>query len=209
MAAVVEKKSPAIRTLNSLYRWATILGWEPIKLDKESLQKKAIQVCGGPSDFGDPRYEAGLDALLHSLNSEKRLNGFGHVLASQHIVKLLRQRLSITEHMKRHPEILDEPIVRPIFIVGAPRTGTTITHHLMSQDARLRYPFTWECEELYPPLSPATMHRDSRIAISRKACDRARKMAPNIEAAHPIGPWEAEECALFMALAFVAISRVR
>ena len=63
----------------------------------------------------------------------------------------------MTEHLRRHPEIRNEVIEKPIVLIGAPRTGTTITHHLLSQDDRFRYPITWECAELHPPLDPATM----------------------------------------------------
>ena len=76
--------------------------------------------------------------------------------------------------------------------------------HLLSQDDRFRYPFTWECDELHPPLDPATMHTDPRVARSQKNVDRSLRLAPTLDAAHPMGAWEAQECALLHAYDFAS-----
>ena len=188
--------------MNRGYRAARGLGVRPLPLRRDALLDRASRRAGGLTDFGDPRFEVGLDHLIDSIENEDRLNGFGRVLATAHITNLLRQRLLFTEHLRRHPEIRDEVIERPIFLVGAPRTGTTITHHLLSQDSRFRYPITWECDELHPPLDPATMHTDPRIKRSAKQIRRTLSLAPDLDAAHPLGAWEAQECALLHAHAF-------
>ena len=171
-------------------------------LNKRALMEKASRQANGLTDFGDPRFEEGLDRLIDSLETEDRLNGVGRFIATSHITNLLRQRLLLTEHLRTHPEIRDEVIEKPIFLVGAPRTGTTITHHLLSKDDRFRYPLTWECDELHPPLDPATMQTDPRIERSQKLIDRSLSLAPDLDAAHPMGAWEAQECALLHAYAF-------
>jgi hypothetical protein len=171
-------------------------------LDTQALKNKASRQTEGLTDFGDPRFEQGLDRLVEALETEDRLNGIGRIIATSHITNLLRQRLLLTEHVRTHPEIRDEVIEKPIFLVGAPRTGTTITHHLLSQDNRFRYPLTWECDELHPPLNPATMHTDPRIKRSQKLIERSLSLAPDLDAAHPMGAWEAQECALLHAYAF-------
>ncbi len=188
--------------MNRGYRVARTLGTRPLPLRKHTLMERAGRRTGGLRDFGDRRFEEGLDHLIDSIENEDRLNGFGRVLATSHITNLLRQRLLFTEHLRRHPEIRDEVIEKPIFLVGAPRTGTTITHHLLSQDDRFRFPITWECDELHPPLNPATMRSDPRIERSAKQIRRTLSLAPDLDAAHPLGAWEAQECALLHAYAF-------
>ncbi|WP_286171562.1 sulfotransferase [Mycobacterium sp. BK086] len=205
MAAIAIETPPRplpIRVMNVAYRGARGIGRHPLILRKSVLVDRAIRRAGGLTDFGDPRFEAGLDRLIASLEDEDRLSGFGRVLAGAHLSNLLRQRLLLTEHIRRNPEIREEKIERPIFIIGAPRTGTTVTHHLLSQDGGFRYPLTWECDELHPPLDPATMDHDPRIKRSEKQIRRGMKMAPNLDAAHPVGAWEAQECALLHAYAF-------
>jgi hypothetical protein len=191
-----------MRALNLVYRTARRIGVRPMTLSKPALMAKASRQANGLTDFGDPRFEEGLDRLIDALETEDRLNGVGRLIASSHISNLLRQRLLLTEHLRTHPEIRGEKIEKPIFLVGAPRTGTTITHHLLSQDDRFRYPLTWECDELHPPLNPATMQSDPRIKRSQKLIDRSLSLAPDLDAAHPMGAWEAQECALLHAYAF-------
>ncbi|WP_431234262.1 sulfotransferase family protein [Mycolicibacterium psychrotolerans] len=188
--------------MNLAYRAARRIGTHPMALRADALKNRASRGAGGLTDFGDPRFEAGLEQLIASLEDEDRLNGFGRVMAGTHLTNLLRQRLLLTEHLRQHPEIRDEKIQRPIFIVGAPRTGTTVTHHLLSKDSGFRYPLTWECDELHPPLNPATMDHDPRIAASEKQIRRIMALAPNLDAAHPVGAREAQECALLHAYAF-------
>lgn len=202
MAIEAPPRPRSIRALNAGYRAARRLGSRPLALRKDELMAKASKQSGGLTDFGDRRFEAGLDRLIASIEDEDRLNGFGRIMARSHITNLLRQRLLLIEHIRQHPQIRDEVIKRPIFLVGAPRTGTTITHHLLSQDDRFRYPITWECDELYPPLNPATMHIDPRIKRSEKQIRRIMSLAPDLDAAHPVGAGEAQECALLHAYAF-------
>lgn len=202
MTVEVAKKPLPIRALNGGYRTARRLRKRPLTLRKYRLMDKASRQAGGLIDFGDPRFEPGLDALIESIESEDRLNGFGRVLATTHITKLLRQRLLMTAHLAAHPEVMDETIERPLFIIGGPRTGTTVSHHLLSQDDQFRFPFTWECDEVHPPLDPSTMHTDPRIKACQKDLDRAEKLIPNLDASHPVGALEAQECALLHAYEF-------
>src|SRR5574340_266876 len=50
----------------------------------------------------------------------------------------LEARLNIAEWYKRHPEIDQEVIKEPVFIVGFGRSGTTILHEVLSQDPQFR-----------------------------------------------------------------------
>jgi len=109
--------------VNVGYRVARRAGTHPLLLRKYALMDRASRRAGRLTDFGDPRFEEGLDHLIDSIESEDRLNGFGRILAASHITNLLRQRLLFTEHLRRHPEIHNEIIEKPIFLIGAPRTG--------------------------------------------------------------------------------------
>ncbi len=46
------------------------------------------------------------------------------------------------------------------------------------------------------------MQSDPRIKRSQKLIDRSLSLAPDLDAAHPMGAWEAQECALLHAYAF-------
>ena len=56
----------------------------------------------------------------------------------QLMIKMLEDRLLMASILKKHPEIQEEELAPPVFIVGFPRTGTTHLHNLMSQDKDFR-----------------------------------------------------------------------
>ena len=58
----------------------------------------------------------------------------GHVAFD--MCRILRNHAELTAERERHPEIARQKIVRPVFIVGINRTGTTFLHRLMARDER-------------------------------------------------------------------------
>lgn len=46
----------------------------------------------------------------------------------------LRSHSVLHADLERHPEILETPLRAPVFVVGLPRTGTTLLHHLLALD---------------------------------------------------------------------------
>jgi hypothetical protein len=101
------------------------LGVPLIRLDEGDLMARATRRTG-LSDFGDDAFRAPLRLLLDSLEREAHLTTLGRVIARTDIVRLLENRLRIVDTLRRHPEITRAPLERPIFIIGLPRTGTTI-----------------------------------------------------------------------------------
>ena len=80
---------------------------------------------------------AGLEQLVSALQSpeaglrERRLS---HVIYG--LTRALRNNAALARERRQHPEIEREAIARPVFIVGINRTGTTLTHRLLSRDPR-------------------------------------------------------------------------
>lgn len=110
----------------------------------------AAQAESGLSDFGDDEFMVGLERLCAGLTNEAGLSEAGKVISFATLVRLARNRLRVEELIKRHPEILDEVIDRPIFIVGLPRTGTTHLVNLISADPGVRSMRYWEGLEPVP-----------------------------------------------------------
>src|SRR6185295_13090111 len=99
---------------------------------------------GGLSDFGDPSFRGGLDALCASLTNEARLSQTGVYILRLKILGQLINRLKVEDYFRRHPEIAQEKIAPPVVIVGLPRTGTTKLHRLLSCDPRFHWMAWWE-----------------------------------------------------------------
>jgi hypothetical protein len=79
----------------------------------------------GLDDFGDDWFREPLTVLLDALNHEAHLSPMGRVSVHTQVVDLLKNRLLIQDTLRRHPEIHDLEVQRPIIIAGLPRTGTT------------------------------------------------------------------------------------
>ena len=52
---------------------------------------------------------------------------------------------------------------KPIFIIGMPRTGTTLLSRLMGEDPRLRAPLMWEMGSPCPPGKVENFREDIRF----------------------------------------------
>ena len=65
------------------------------------------------------------------------MSDLGIEIAVGDVMRSLVSRLQIIKWRKDNPGVATQPINRPIFIVGQPRTGTTILFDLLAQDPEL------------------------------------------------------------------------
>jgi len=179
--------------MNLLGKGANSIGLEPIKLGAEALLDKA-QAKTGLSDFGGDEFRKGLTLLLDCLESDAKLSILGRLVARGDLLRTLENRLRMVEAFKQHPEIAEQPIVRPIFVVGPPRSGTTVFHDLLAMDPDNRVPLTWETCYPLPPPEAATLLTDPRIAQVQSDLDRVDSLIPDFKKMHPMGAQRAQEC---------------
>lgn len=116
---------------------------EMVPVDEHSLLESARRMTG-LDDFGEDDWREPFSVLTRALEEEAELNLVGRLVARSEILSWLKNRLKLTDLVKRHPEILDEQIVRPIIITGLGRTGTSILQELLWQDPNFRTPMFWE-----------------------------------------------------------------
>lgn len=140
----------------------------------------------GLDDFGNSDFDERLGLILYGLREEAGLSPFGIFNCYTMMRQLLQNRLLLQDLLKRHPEIHEERIERPIFIVGLPRTGTTHLHNLMSADPGLRSLPYWE--SLEPVLAesehPAVDAPDPRITRTTVALEALNAMMPHFKRMH-------------------------
>jgi hypothetical protein len=152
----------------------------------------------GLADFGDPGFEERLDVLLRSVREEARLSPFGVINSHGLIVQLLKNRLLLQDLLRRHPEIHDVQIERPIVIAGLPRTGTTHLHNLLAADPALRSLPYWE--SLEPVLPPGA--EDLRRERTAFALDIVNQSMPLFERMHEMTVDHAHEEIQLLAMDF-------
>jgi Sulfotransferase family len=169
-----------------------------IRFEVEPIVAEAQQRAGGLSDFGAGPFLEPLALLLESIEREARLNAIGRIIAKERVLGHVVNRLGYVDDRKRHPTIADERIVKPVFIIGLPRTGTTILHDILAQDPANRAPITWETMFPSPPPEAATFTTDPRIARCAATFPSVDLQIPAFKAMHPMGAELSQECVTMM-----------
>jgi hypothetical protein len=174
-----------------------------VPLDAESLLSWACRNTG-LGDFGDPNWREPFEVLLRGLESEASLHLMGRMAARGEILHWLENRLYITDLQKRHPEIDDVVIDRPVFIIGTARSGTTILYELLAQDASFRVLLGWEAVFPCPPPEANTYDTDPRIEKADRWLTQINRIVPEHEAMHDIGGRVPIECGQVMGHSFIS-----
>ena len=161
--------------------------------DADALLAEAVSVTGR-SDMGEDTWRDGLDRLLDDLAGPAQLNELGRTIVGSEVVGYLSNRLSIVGWRTDHPEVADGSVVRPVVIIGQPRTGTTILYDLLAQDPANRAPLTWEVDRPCPPPETATYATDPRIDEAESIAAVPDLIIPGFRDFHPLGALLAQEC---------------
>ena len=191
----------AIRAANAV---GSVLGrtaFQRISLDEQRLLDSARRATR-LEDFGDDLFLEPLRMLLRGLETEARLTLIGRLTAQRDTVGLLVNRLRLQHDRTRHPGIEEEQIKSPVFIVGLPRTGSTLLHHLLAQDPESRVVQSWEAMLPSPPPSREQYETDPRIATAARQLGLLDALSPEFKAIHPLGAQLALECIAFMSPSF-------
>lgn len=204
MSAAPPPKPLALRAFNRAGAALRTMGIPLIRLDETDLMARAAR-SSGLSDFGDDAFREPLRLLLDGFEREARLTTLGRAIARTDIVRLLENRLHIVDTLKHEPAITQASIRSPIFIIGLPRTGTTILHQLLAQDPANRVPMSWEVQNVWPPPERATYDSDPRIAIVEKHFSGVDRIIPGFKQMHPMGALLPQECVALMAHDFATM----
>ena len=152
---------------------------------------------GTGEDFLEP-----LDIALRSLEDEAELHTLGRWITRRFLLRLLEVRLQICDWVRSDPGVRDERIIEPLFVVGAPRTGTTILHALLSADHRHRVPLGWEFLRPVPPPTAETFEDDARIALADAELRMPQLVTGGLDAIHAYGGRMNKECLSAMSFSF-------
>ena len=156
----------------------------------------------GLDDFGDTAYLEGLRVLLECYDIGCDLTPIGVIAAKQKLVHVLERRLLSEQAFKERPQILEQPIERPLVITGIVRTGSTALHYLMARDPERQALPYWLAEhpQPRPPEGEWAAHPD--FQRSKGFLDMMFQVAPALKAVHYMQADWPEECGHLMAHTF-------
>ena len=158
----------------------------------------------GLSNLGDDNILDALNRLVDALNSEAKLNDRGEHSVQGNLVATLSNRLRIEDYLASHPELLERPVEKPLFVFGLPRTGTTLVINLLSVDPARRCFLRWEAFDSVPPPKVSELHAGPRFEACQAQTELSLKHAPHIAAIHYEDADSPTECQFSMTPSFVA-----
>jgi hypothetical protein len=125
----------------------------------------------------------------------------GRIALRSDLLRTLCSRLLMEEDLQIYPGIARQEIREPLFIVGLPRSGTTLLHTLLAADPEHRVPLTWE---VMTPSPPTGDHEQRRIQRATQSCNYLNWLAPTFRHVHAVGAELPQECVGLMTPSFMS-----
>lgn len=151
----------------------------------------------GVEDVGEaewPGWTETYQRLLSSIDAESRLHMLGRVLTRSEVLRVLQTWLRLQEAWRATPALTAQPVDAPLFVVGPPRTGTTIALELLALDPQLRAPIAYEA--LYPLTSMGSTER--RLTLSESEQELWADIHPEFLTMHELASNLPCECVHFL-----------
>jgi hypothetical protein len=152
-------------------------------------------------DFGTGDFFEALSRLLESCQEEARLNLIGKIALKTDVVETLCARLQMERDRQLYPDITRQEIREPLFIVGLPRSGTSVLHRLLGADPEHRCPLMWEVRS---PSPPTRDDEKRRIQRATQSCNFFNWLVPPFRYVHSVGAEVPQECVSLMTPTFLS-----
>jgi hypothetical protein len=157
------------------------------------------------ADFGDETFLEPLRELLAALHDEARLEPVGEWATVARLIASLNKRRRLSALLRDRPEIREQPIVAPVFVLGFPRTGTTLLHNLLASDPRNRAIRLWEMREPFAPDPLPDTWQAATIAATEQLIAAGYRLSPRLAAIHPLRATWPDECSWLFRNGFASL----
>ena len=142
----------------------------------------------GLHDLGPDSWRKGLAVLVDTVEGAPHVEPAGWLDFQCQVVDALCNRMQVIDFHAQHPELVESGIERPLFVLGLPRTGTTVVSYLLDQDSARRSLLNWEAGDSVPPPTTQTLRNDPRC-LAKKA--QLEELAAALQVAQfPVPHWE-------------------
>ena len=195
------QRTSMLNGINGFGKVLKAVGLDPFKLNADTILKKTIKKADFKGEV-PVQIVKGLQQLIRTINEESNPNTFGALAVKSLIARTLYGRLKVEQVLKENPEIEKTEIKEPVFIIGMPRTGTSILHALMHEDQAHRSPLSWECVLPYPVPKPETFTDNAQLKTVKKEFGQLFKLVPDFKKKHYMEADSPQECLSITALDF-------
>ncbi|MFC9087698.1 MULTISPECIES: sulfotransferase family protein [Nocardiopsis] len=166
----------------------------------DAMLREASARSGLPWPSDEP-FLSEMRVLHDAWQAVPGLTPVGRIGLRSEIRRRLETRLRMLHLLDANPGVAAQPVERPVFITGLPRTGTTFGHGLLAQHVRARAPMLWELLSPVPDTGrpgERTVGRRERLALARTLVRGMDAMGPGFQTIHPMHPLEPEECVFLL-----------
>jgi hypothetical protein len=158
----------------------------PVTLSVDAVLA-AARAQTGLSDFGAEDFRPRLAMWMQAANNDRTLSSAGRARVFAEAQRYAVTRLYVEDALRRHPEILQIDIDRPLVIAGLPRSGTTYLLQLLSADPNLRSLPHWE--GVRPVAEPYRVaNQDTRYDLCAAEWAQTDAIMPYMKAIHEFSP---------------------
>ena len=174
-----------------------------VPLDERSLLDHARHATG-LSNFGNAEWVEPFNVLLNAIESEAELTFIGRLMSRNDIVQWLKNRLLVERFREINPRVVDQEIINPTFVIGLPRSGTSILYELLALDPEVNVPLIWEAFIPCPFGGSESLNAQNRRSRAHKAFSLWQEIVPDFGSIHKMSADIPAECGLLMANTFIS-----
>lgn len=184
---------PTLKVANAVARVGEAVGLPLGRLDAASILDAARRQTG-LEDWGDEHFLVPMQHVVQAVRNQERFTPLARVILRQTWIRAVCNRLWLQDWVKRHPQVVETRVERPIFVLGFPRTGTTLLQNLFAlHETRRGLPF-WELASPVPVSDDRAADRDQRRKATQVMLSAAYLAAPEMSEVHYIDLDTLEEC---------------
>ena len=183
---------PLVNTLVSGLSSSNML---PSSLGRDDLVRTAIRYAKS-EDFGGDDWKEPLSLLLEGYESSANLTELGRVVARRLVLGMLTNRLRTVRKFQASAALPE--VEKPIFILGLPRTGSTLLHELLDVHPDLQTPKLWQADSV-PEENWTDWLRIFKSFLRSKLVD---VISPGFKSIHRLGALLPHECVTIQGLSF-------
>lgn len=187
----MSRTTRASKVLNTVF--APVI---PGRDDPTDTWARAVAQVERRAGTQDRRFAEGLGVVFASIAAEPRLTPLGWAFVLGSLKGRYANRLRVNSLLAERPEISDEPITDPVFVLGLPRTATTLTHRVLAASPAHRGPLMWE-------MSHTGLEDPAVAAREIKKFDQGSQLvtglfAPELKHMHPSRAAQPEESMMLL-----------
>jgi hypothetical protein len=146
-----------------------------------------LNIAREKTQLADPdsrSWREGLEILIRDHENTGALSERGQMMIKARYAEALAARMRADDYIRRNPGVTQVPVKRPVFILGLPRTGTTLVSYMMDADPANRSLLKWEAYNGIPPAAAGALRTDTRCLAEKAKDEMIIEANPTGVAAH-------------------------